>query len=427
MTIDLESLIGAEVIAGPGDSATQAHRKATLLPDPERRRRAHLIISVDDHLVEPPDAFQGRVPKGFEDRAPRVVTTKSGGHAWLYDGHVLPNVGFNAVAGRPLTERSWEPTRFEEMRPGAWNPDARVADMSLNGVYASLSFPSYLVGFGGGRLQTITQDRDLALATVKAYNDWQLEGWAGRHPDRLIPLGITWLHDPAIGAEEIYRNAERGVHALTFPEAPHRLGLPSIYTPYWEPILRACEETGTVVCLHVGSGGSLPQSDAPGAPMDVLGVMFGMYAMQTALDWLFSGYPSRHPELKIALSEGGIGWVAGVLDRLGHARRQDRGDVHGTWGTQDLSPSEILRRNFYFCFLTDPLSLQLRREIGLEHIMYEVDYPHSDSTWPDSQAHLASQVHGLPDADIDLIAWKNAAKLFQQHVPQSIIDDIDSF
>jgi predicted TIM-barrel fold metal-dependent hydrolase len=330
-------------------------------------------------------------------------------------------VSVDAVAGRPLEERGWEPARFEEMRRGAWDPDARGADMSLNGVFASVSFPSYLVGFGGGRLQTITDDMELALAAVRAYNDWQLEGWVGRQPERLIPLGITWLHDPVVGAQEIYRNAERGVRALTFPEAPHRLGLPSIYSSYWEPILRAREETGTVACLHVGSGGSLAQSDAPEAPTDVLAVMFGMFAMQTALHWLFSLVPSRPPNLKIALSEGGIGWLAGVLDRWG--------DSHGTWGAQELTPGEVLRRNFYFyfCFLTDPLSLRLRREFGLDHLMYEVDYPHSDSTWPNSQQHLLDQVTGVPKEEVDQIAWKTAAAVFQFPVPQPVIDDIDYF
>ncbi len=426
MATDLETLtaLGADAIGSDAD--VQDRPKATFLPEPERRPRHNLIISVDDHLVEPPDTFENRLPASLQPRAPRVITTKDGGHAWLYDGNVMPNVGFNAVVGRPIPERSWEPARFDEMRRGAWDPNARVADMDINGVYASISFPSYLIGFGGGRIQTITKDRELALATVRAFNDWQLESWVGARPDRLIPLAITWLHDPLIGAREIYRNAERGVHALTFPEAPHRLGLPSIYDAYWEPILRACAETGTVVCLHVGSGGSLPQSDAPGAPVDVQGVMFEMLAMGTALDWLFSLWPSKLPDLKIALSEGGIGWIAGTLDRIDHLLSR-RGDAYGTWGNQDLSPTGVLLRNFYFCFLTDRISLQVRKEIGVDHIMYEVDYPHSDSTWPNSQQHLLDQVNGIPQDEIDRMCWRTASELFQIPVPEGVLNDLDAF
>ena len=151
-----------------------------------------------------------------------------------------------------------DPARFDEMRHGAWDINARIDDMNLDGVYASLNFPSFLAGFGGGRLQTATSDLNLALATVRAWNDWHVEEWAGSYPDRIIPLQITWLHDPKLGAEEIRRNAARGVHALSFPEDPSLLGMPSIFTDHWDPIYRACEETDTVLCLHTGSGGGVP-------------------------------------------------------------------------------------------------------------------------------------------------------------------------
>ena len=279
------------------------------------------------------------------------------------------------MAGLPFEDRGWDPVRFDEMRSGAWDIKARVADMDINGVYASVNFPSYLVGFGGGRLQTVTPDHELALAAVHAYNDWHHEAWCGPYPERMIPCGITWLHDPEIGAQEVRRNAARGFHALTFPEAPHRLGLPSIYSSYWEPIFKACCETDTVMCLHVGSGGALPQSDSPGAPMSVISAMFGMIAMQTALDWIFSGYPIQLPDLKICLSEGGIGWVLGLSDRLSHAEEKNERHSGSVWASWNVTPSEVLRRNFWFCFLTDPHTLKLRHDIGVDRIMFETDYP----------------------------------------------------
>ena len=112
------------------------------------------------------------------------------------------------------------------MRRGSWDIHQRVVDMDLDGVFASVNFPSFLPGFGGGRIQTVTDDRDLALAVVRAWNDWHLEEWAGAYPDRIIPCQITWLHDPALAAGEIRANAARGFRAVSFPESTENLGLP---------------------------------------------------------------------------------------------------------------------------------------------------------------------------------------------------------
>ena len=111
------------------------------------------------------------------------------------------------------------------------------------------------------------------------------------------------------------RLAARGYRAVTFSEAPEKLGLPSLHTGYWDPFMQACEETGTVVCLHVGSSSTSPSTNDD-APADVVGVLFFGYAMFSAVDWLYSRIPVRFPKLKICMSEGGIGWVAGLMDRL---------------------------------------------------------------------------------------------------------------
>ena len=154
----------------------------TWLPEPEPREHSYTVISVDDHVVEPPDAFAGRFPKKFADAEPRVVETDDGGEAWVWQDQVLPNVGFNAVVGRPSSEYGFEPTRFDEMRRGAWDVHARVADMDIDGVRASLCFPSFLPGFVGQRLTTWPSDDELALAAMRAYNDWHLEAWCGAYP-----------------------------------------------------------------------------------------------------------------------------------------------------------------------------------------------------------------------------------------------------
>lgn len=398
-------------------------RTVTLLPDPPRAERRYTVISVDDHIVEPPHTFEGRVPAAMADRAPRVVEADDGSQAWVYDGVSMPNVGFNAVVGRPVAEWGFEPVRFDQMRRGAWDIHARVADMDLNGIYASLNFPSFLPGFAGQRLQNTTKDVDLAMACVRAWNDWHIEEWAGTYPGRIIPCQLPWLLDPEIGAAMIRENAERGFKAVTFTEGPAQLGLPTLHTGYWDPIMRACAETGTVLNLHIGSSGASP-STTDDAPPDVVGVLFFGYAMFAAVDWLFSMIPVRFPDIKICLSEGGIGWVAGLLDRLDHM--QTYNSMYGTW-TGDLTPAEVMQRNFYFCAVEDQSSFALRERIGVEHILLEADYPHCDSTWPRTQEVIFEEIGHLPAEDIRKFTWANASALYRHPVPQAIQDDPNAF
>ena len=398
-------------------------RSVTFLPEPPRAKRRYLLISADDHIVEPPDTFEGRVPARLAERAPRVVERPDGGQVWVYDGQELPNVGFNAVIGRPVSEYGFEPVRFDEMRRGAWDIEARIADMDLNGVYASLNFPSFLPGFAGQRLQLLTPDRDLAMASVRAWNDWHLEAWAGPHPDRIIACQIPWLLDPEVGAAMIRQNAERGFKAVTFPESPAGHGLPTIHSGYWDPLIEACAETGTVINLHIGSSGASPAT-TDDAPPDVTGVLFFGYAMYAAVDWLYSLYPLRFPDLKICLSEGGIGWVAALMDRLDHMLSYH--DMYGTWKS-DLTPAEVLKRNFWFCAVEDPSAFVQKDRIGVENILLEQDYPHCDSTWPRTQHVTERQVGHLPAADITRITWQNAAELYRHPVPMEVQSDPDAY
>lgn len=398
--------------------------KLTWLPEPPRAERPFTIISVDDHVVEPPHAFDGRLPKKFAEQAPKVVTRPDGRETWVFNGQELPNVGFNAVVGRPVSEYSFEPTRFDEMRRGAWDIGARISDMDINGVYASLCFPSFLPGFAGQRLQSVAGEPELALASIRAWNDWMLEEWCGHSPGRMIPMQLPYLADPEIAAEEVRRNAERGFRAMTFSEAPHLLGLPSLHTGYWDPLMRACEETETVVCLHVGSSGTSPATAAD-APSDTIGVLFFGYAMFAAVDWLYSKIPVRFPDLKICLSEGGIGWVAGLIDRLEHVRRYD--SMYGTWNDVELSPADTFRRNFWFCAIDDPSAFAQRDVIGIDNIVVESDYPHCDSTWPHTQAAVAKQLAGLDASEIERVTWRNASELFRHEVPEAVQRDHDAF
>ena len=207
-----------------------------------------------------------------------------------------------------------DPARFEDMRPGCFDIGARIADMDLNGVWASLCFPSLVAGFCGS-VFIRSDDPELGLACLRAWNDWHIDVWAGTFPDRIIPLQLPWLTDVAVAAAEVRRNAERGFKAVSFPEFPAQLGLPSIFTDHWDPLFAACEETGTVVCLHTGASSWAPLP-SPSPPFELLPTLFPVNALIAAAEWLWSGVPLRFPRLAVAMSEGGIGWVPMLLDRV---------------------------------------------------------------------------------------------------------------
>ena len=383
------------------------------LPEPEPREVRYTVISVDDHLVEPPDMFEGRLPSSLQPRAPRIVEV-DGKQIWEFDGGLYTQVGMNALAGRRLETVKLEPFRFEHMRRGCFDIDARIHDMDLNGVWASLNFPSMITGFCG-RVFSQCSDPVLGLAVTKAWNDWLFEEWYSPYPTRIIPLGITFLTDPEAGAAEIYRNAERGFRSVTLPERPHRLGLPSLFLDYWEPIIRACAETDTVISLHVASSG---MADHPeGCPnLQVGATLFGQLSLTACAEWLWSGWPLRYPNLKIAMSEGGIGWVAMLIDRLNNII--DRSGYGLGW---DIRPADVLRRNFWFCTIDDPSTIQTRYTIGVDRIMVEVDYPHGDGTWPDTQSVIEQCWGHIPPTELRQMCSENAAALYRHPLPAEVL------
>jgi predicted TIM-barrel fold metal-dependent hydrolase len=387
-----------------------------LLPDPAPRARQHIVISVDDHIIEPPDMFVGRVPAKFADRAPTIAEQPDGNQVWRYEDREYPNIGLNAVVGRPKDEWSMEPARFDEMRKGCWDIEARIADMDLAGIWASLNFPSLIAGFAGTVFWQ-SDDKELGLAVLRAWNDYHLEVWAGSHPERIIPLQIPWLADPALAADEVRRNAARGFKAVSFPELPAHSGISSLHTGVWDPFFAACEETGTVICLHTGSARWAP-IPAPDTPFETHTTLFPAHALIAAADWLWSGVPVRFPNLNITLAEGGLGWVAMLADRADFVLAHSASGRESSSWRSDLLPSEVLKRNFWFCSIDDPTAFGTREAIGIDHILVESDYPHADSTWPDTQQVIARNLAGLAQNEADRITHRNAAELFGHPLPE---------
>lgn len=366
-----------------------------------------ILVSVDDHVVEPPDMFEGHLPARYRDLAPRVISKDDGTDVWFYEGQELPNIGLNAVAGRPPAEYGIEPTSFEEMRTGCYDIGERIRDMNANGVLGSMCFPSFPQFCG--QLFSRTEDKDVALAMVRAYNDWHIDEWCGYEPGRFIPLAIPPIWDPNLMADEVRRVAKKGCRAVTFSENPEKLKWPSFHNDHWDPFWKACADEGTVVCLHIGSSSEMVMTSVE-APINVMITLQPVNIVQAAADLLWSRVLREFP-VDFALSEGGIGWIPYFLERADYVYQHHKAWTGIDFGGDRL-PSQLFRERVITCFIDDAFGVKNRADVGLDRITWECDYPHSDSTWPHSPELLMKQLDGVPDEEIDAMTYQNAMRLF---------------
>jgi predicted TIM-barrel fold metal-dependent hydrolase len=377
-----------------------------------------ILVSVDDHVVEPGDMWDQHLAPSLRDEAPKLVRKDDGTDVWDYQGQQMPNIGLNAVAGRPPAEYGIEPTSFDDMRPGCHDIHQRVRDMDANGLLGSLCFPS-MPGFCG-QLWAKHPDKVIAKALLLAYNDWHIDEWCGTYPGRFIPCALPALWDPDEMAAEVRRVAAKGCHAVTFSENPEKLGYPSFHSEHWDPFWRACSDEGTVVCLHIGSSSQLVVTAAD-APINVMITLQPMNIVQAAADLLWSRVLQRFPALRIALSEGGIGWIPYFLERSDYVYRH-----HKAWTGSDLGgqlPSELFRERIVTCFIDDAVGLENRHHLNIDMVTWECDYPHSDSTWPRSPESLWPALAGMSDDEIAKVTHQNATRIFSydpfSHVPRA--------
>ncbi|MGW0176546.1 amidohydrolase family protein [Rhodococcus sp. NPDC003322] len=377
-----------------------------------------ILISVDDHIIEPPDMFENHLAAKYKDDAPRLVHMENGTDVWKFRDRVIPNVALNAVAGRPKEEYGLEPEGLDEIRPGCYDVHERVKDMNAGGVLASMNFPSF-PGFAARLFAT--EDSDFSLALVQAYNDWHIDEWCGAYPGRFIPMALPVIWDAELCAQEVRRVAKKGVHSLTFSENPAALGYPSFHDEYWNPLWKALVDTDTVLSVHIGSSGrlSIPSTDSP---PDVMITLQPMNIVSAASDLLWSRPVKDHPDLKIALSEGGTGWIPYFLERVDRTF-----EMHSTWTLQDFGgklPSEVFREHFLTCFISDPLGVALRHRIGIDNIAWEMDYPHSDSMWPGGPEELGEVMNAesVPKDEVDKMTHLNAMRWYSfdpfSHIPR---------
>lgn len=395
--------------------------------------RLDWMISVDDHVLEPPNVWQDRVPAKYKDAAPKIVV-KNDVENWQYEGRLFPTSGLSAVAGKKKSDISPLALNYDDMRPGCYEPKARVRDMDEAGVIASLNFPSF-PRFAG---QTFMegQDSDLGEVCIRAWNDWMLDEWCGAAPGRFIPGTLVPFWDIDATVKEVLRCAEKGSKAVIFSENPSKLdykGSPmrSIHDRYWDPLWAVLQETGIPLCMHYGSSSHMTRTSDDAPYLVSLASNSFILPISTTLDWIFSGNLGRFRKLKICMSESQIGWVAPMLERAEYVVQAQGGwdtrlKYSGTMGdvnrvlverdeelyADPRTPTQIFKDQIYACFFYDFVGVKAMRELdAIDNMLIEMDYPHTDSTWPNSLSLALQQVAGLTDEQKWKVLAGNAMRI----------------
>ena len=390
-----------------------------------------LIISVDDHVMEPRDLWQQQLAPSMRSRGPRVVRERvrlefKGGHygfhrddpdgqlcdLWLFEDDAFPTGFLHGPAGVPRELQRNVAACYEDMRPGVHEQSARLADMDLNHVEAALNYPNIFPRFCGQGFLERT-DKQLALECLRIYNDWMIDDWGGgAGRGRLIPLTLMPLWDPELAAQEVRRCASKGSYAVAFSENPSKLGLASMYTGEWDVVWQACEETETTVSMHIGSSSSMPTTSAD-APLATSMSLYAQNAEGSMVDWVFSGTLERFTNIKIAYAESQVGWMPFQMERMDSVFREGRGGVGGSGPL----PSEIVRGRVFGCIFDDLCGLKQRHDIGVGQILFETDYPHSDGTFPHSRkvAHSMFAAVGMDAGECYKVMRGNAINAYGLH------------
>ena len=374
------------------------------------------LMSADDHVIEPPHLWVDRVPSKYRDACPRIVEV-DGRQAWLYEdeltyipmGSCRPLPGFDEAGYPPAPGTA----RFDEIRPGCYDPVERIKDMDIDGVWGQLCFPNY-ARFAGHRFFLNVKDLELGLACLRTYNDYLLDEWCATDPARLYGTVILPLFDQDLAIAELERMLARGAKALAFSENPTVLGLPSVHTDHWERLWAVVNDAGIPVCMHIGSSSRLVTTSVD-APPTVLVSLNGLNSMMAGVDWLLSGILERHPNIKVILSEGGAGWIPYILERTDKAfhdkRIKPNLSIGQTARALSVPPSQLFSEHMYVCLVDEYFALRSLRDIPVDNLLWEGDYPHGDGLWPHNRDYLQKALAEVPDEDAVKIAETNLRKL----------------
>jgi predicted TIM-barrel fold metal-dependent hydrolase len=357
------------------------------------------IMSADSHVLEPGDLWTKRISAKFRDRAPTIIhQNKDQTGDFLFCEPLPPfNVTSLGTAGIPPEEQEqFALGGYKVCRPGGWDPAERIKDMDLDGVDVEIFYCGLAMFFYGH------PDDELQRDILRAYNDFANE-YASHDPQRLIPVASISMTDVDEALKEMKRCANmgfRGVFISNDPAPERRYD-----NPMWEPFWAACEEMGLPVNLHILTG---QRGTGLGAHIIADYMKLHTFAVTSILEMITSGVFERHPNLKVISVENDIGWLAHHLKRLEHA--SDR--FKARFPEMKMNAADYWRRQVYATFQDDVPGVRTRDLIGVDRLMWGSDYPHFDSTFPNSRKEIEKNFAGVPDDDRALILGGTMAKVY---------------
>src|SRR6516225_1222397 len=361
------------------------------------------VISADSHMTEPGDLWVERLDRKFRDNAPRVIKKEASPGSSFGAPYVFVGPGFHplTVAGVFAAGRSGDELRehmrhgYEAARPSGWDPVERLKDQDLDGVSAEVLYASL-----GIALLSMT-DADLQQACMRVYNDWLAE-FCSHAPNRLAGIGLFSLNSlPNVSAiEHCAKHGLRGMLVL----ASNTIDIP-YSDERFDPLWRLASETGMPISLHKPLVSAMTTTPFMPSPADLQ--IHCIHVVEQCMTRLvYGGVFERFPKLKIVSAENDVGWIPNWVNRLDH--------VYSKMGRPGLphQPSEYVKRNVWATFQDDPLGPATWKFFGEENYMWASDFPHADSTFPNSIKTIADNFADVPTPVRRKITFDNANKLY---------------
>ena len=370
------------------------------------------IIDADAHVQEPPDLWVSRAPAKLKDRVPRVNHTEQGDF-WQFDEGKPPEpVGLTVASGSSYLDFHPFGRKYDEIRPAFWQPEPRLEDMDIDGIYAQVLYPS--VTLKGA--STYTDDPELQRFCVRAYNEWLSEFCAGSN-GRLIPQAIiptTGLDDAVAELEWAIKNDHRGAVISRMPGGDYD------FTADDDRFFQIASEAGIPLVVHIGSfirpSATQSRPNFSFTDLTFLGgvgaTKAGSYTIPVTTDLMFSGMFDRFPDIKVALVESNIGWIPTLLEQCDDMFLRYRFFTNAHEKMKGM-PSDIFHKHFYATFMVDTVGIQLRDRMNIDHIMWSTDYPHTGSDWPNSRVTIERVFRGVPMAEVKKMLHDNVKSLYR--------------
>jgi predicted TIM-barrel fold metal-dependent hydrolase len=383
------------------------------------------IVSADAHILEPPGIWERWLPKKHLDKAPQLVKDIDGGDAWQFAGTDQPDpIGLVSTPGMSWDQFRWTGVTYDEARAGCYDGGERLKDMDIDGVDAEILFPPQrTIGHFLG-----DDDDDFVLAGIDAYNNFLFEEFCGPDQTRLVGAAQIPSVGTDVAVDYLLKAAARGFKTVVISNWP---GGGETIGEDDEPFWAAAAETGIPVCIHINlisrsarqkaraaavkaakaGGGNLYGGTRPNANAKAVAGLGGVFASvpSTIGQLIFTGVFERHPGLRVALIETGVGWIPHLLEQM-----DDRYWRNRSWGQIPITepPSTYWYRNLSATFIVDRNGIENRHAVGIDNMMWSTDYPHHGNDWPYSRKSISDAMSHIPQAERHQIVAGNAVRIF---------------